>query len=107
MTLHDEAGAEYPALEAFCLGYLHEDFTIVHGDALAAMDAFIAEADPQDLVLLARDWYAVREATAALDDPDRVDVLARLGAAWAPASWGDVETVFSRLDAALAAGESL
>jgi hypothetical protein len=93
--------ARYPALEAFVLGYLHQDVAVVHGDAASAMDAFIAEANPDDLVRVAAEWSAFRSAVEGRDGQRGLAAPPALGSGWLPGSWDEVVSVFDRLIGAL------
>lgn len=105
MSAPEDQPQQFPALEAFFLGYLHEDLAVVHGDAQSAMEAFVAEADMEDLILLAREWRALGMSTAGLTDDDRLAYLQRLGMAWEPSSWLDALALFDRVEQAIAGRE--
>ena len=98
--------SEFPSLEGFFLGYLHEDFEIVHGSPEGAMDAFVAEAGAEDQWLVAREWAVVRARLASLDEAHRLVLLGGLGMAWQPSTWSEVEALFDRLASALAEPEA-
>lgn len=88
----------FPALEAFFLGYLHQDLAVVHGSVDGAMDAFISEADTDDLHRLANEWRALESLLVERSVSERFEALRRLGCTWLPEAWVDVEAVFARLD---------
>lgn len=92
----------YPALRAFCRGYLHEDALVEHGSAAGAVSAFRAVAAPGERRALAADWrrFASKTAGWAID---RVAEHFRheLGAAWQPRTRDDLvalDTAIARLD---------
>lgn len=89
--------AACPALEAFALGYLHQDFEVVHGSAAAALDAFVEDADLSDVKRLASDWRRFRDAVGRAPVEQRLRAWQNFGTAWAPRRWADLEKLFSRL----------
>ncbi len=91
----------FPALEAFFLGYVNQDFAVVYGSPSAAMDAFICDAGNEDLFLLAQEWEDFSGGLQAAPLFERLDRLRRLGCAWTPDAWVDVEGLFARLEVAL------
>lgn len=93
--------ADVPAIEGFLLGYLNEDVDVEYGSPAAAMDAFLADAGPEDHALLASEWATVRARLEPLDDEHRLDAFCALGAGWQPESWTEVEALFARLERAL------
>lgn len=101
MTSPKRSRRRFAALEDFCLGYLHQDFVAVHGTPERAMDAFVAEAGTGDLARLARDWRAFDASQQSKPLAARVAALERLGCAWVPTHWVDVQALFARLDVGL------
>jgi hypothetical protein len=76
----------YPALEAFCRGYLHQDFIEEHGTPSAALAAFLHDASPAEARALERDWRAWAAQTESLSFAELKRVWAtELRCAWRPA----------------------
>lgn len=91
-----------PHLARFLATSLHEDRVPVHGSAGRAAYEFAAEAEPEDLEALARDWWALRLAARSLPLTRVRRILAeRFGCAWEPGSAAEIEAVGDELDAAL------
>jgi hypothetical protein len=83
-----------PTLSAFARAYLHQDLTAEYADAAGAAAAFCLDATPVECAALAHDL--ARLLAAAQDWP--APQLARyfthdLGAAWAPSSSADLDTL--------------
>ena len=79
---------EYPALRAFCRGYLHEDLAVEHGSASGAARAFLADAAPPERQAVRHEWVRLRRAAASPRALGRaLDVL---GAAWRPRTRADI-----------------
>jgi hypothetical protein len=78
--------ADYPTLESFCGGYLHEDFVAEYGSASKALDAFRADASPQERGALEREADLLLKAAATVPFDTVAEFIRRdLGAAWRPA----------------------
>jgi len=91
--------AAFPALRAFCRGYLHEDFLEEHGSPEGAMRAFLAVASPVERKRLAREWRAFSgQARRAALPALRRSVSDELGAAWSPKSRAEMEAVFGLVE---------
>lgn len=92
---------DFPALRAFVRGYLHEDLPVVHGTALAARDAFLADASPDERERFFEEGARLLAATSARSLRDAKDVLTTLlGAAWTPRRRRDLQALFERRNAA-------
>ena len=94
------ARRQYPAIEAFCDAYLNQDVEDVYGGALAAADAFRADASAAERRRLHHEWTAFR---ATLPRGASADRLARFqhafSAGWLPGRFSQVATVFARASA--------
>jgi len=90
----------FPAIEAFVDAYLNQDVQAIHGGPLKAVEAFLADAGPDDVRALREEWAAFR---AALPRGASADRLARFqhafAAGWAPSRFSQVAAVFARLSA--------
>jgi hypothetical protein len=90
----------FPAIEAFCDGYLNQDVHDIYGGPLKAADAFLADASAADVRALREEWAAF---AAALPRGASADRLARFqqafAAGWAPSRFSQVAAVFARLSA--------
>jgi hypothetical protein len=84
--------ADYPTLESFFSGYLHEDFVAVHGSPSAALRAFRAEASQEEQRRFAREAAALLDAAATLPFDTVAEFVRRgLGAAWRPTELAQLE----------------
>jgi hypothetical protein len=57
-------GDVFPALRAFLKGYLHQDFTAVHGSVRAAAEAFRADASEDERDQLVRELETLVETVS-------------------------------------------
>jgi hypothetical protein len=81
------AAADYPALESFFSGYLHEDFVEEHGTPAGALRAFRTDADAADIERFEHEAARLLAATAELPLEDVAEFIRReLGGTWRPAS---------------------
>jgi hypothetical protein len=88
----------YPALRAFCRGYLHEDAVEEHGSAAGAVQAFRADASAREQRALEADWRRFASDTAGWPLERVADQLRRtLGAAWQPATAADLAALAAAL----------
>jgi len=88
------SAADYPALEAFFGGYLHEDFVEEHGSPAGARRAFRADADESDLVQFGREASRLLAAVKSLPFHAVAEFVRRdLGSAWSPGSLEDLRKV--------------
>ena len=76
---------DYPQLEAFFCGYLHQDFPEEHGTVADAVAAFRRDARAPERRAVQQEWKAFRAAT----DGETLKVVGEkltrgLGGAWAP-----------------------
>jgi CdiI immunity protein len=86
--------AQYPELESFLAGYLHEDFLDEYGSADGAVDAFAADASPADCIALAHEWQRFLEAVDTRPLAEIRLLLTRtFGSAWSPRSKAELEQV--------------
>lgn len=86
------SAADYPTLESFFSGYLHEDFVHLHGSPDGALRAFDADADADERRRFAREAAALLDAAAGLPFETVAQFIRRgLGAAWRPADAGALE----------------
>jgi hypothetical protein len=76
---------EWRQLESLCSGYLHQDFAVVHGSAVDAVRAWLADATPRDAITLASEWRRFLNITHGMDVDARVRALhGACGGSWAP-----------------------
>ena len=91
----------FPAIEAFAAAYLNQDVHEIYGGPLKAVEAFLADASPEDVRALRQEWAAFH---AALPRGASVDRLARFqqafAAGWTPSRFSQVAAVFARLSRA-------
>jgi hypothetical protein len=94
------ARQRFPAIEAFADAYLNQDVHEVYGGPLKAADAFLADANAEDVRALRDEWAAFH---AALPRGASADRLARFqhafAAGWTPSRFSQVAAVFARVSA--------
>ena len=76
----------FPELQRVFSGYLHEDFVQEHGTPAAALEAFLADANEDELQRFRSEARRLLERTARLDFGQVKELLARLGSSWTPRS---------------------
>lgn len=82
---------DYPQLEAFFCGYLHQDYLEEHGDVAGAVAAFRREARAAERRSVKKEWKAFRAATAGETLKTVGETLTRgLGGAWVPRKRADL-----------------
>ncbi|MCC6162288.1 MAG: hypothetical protein IT182_02960 [Acidobacteria bacterium] len=88
-------------LASLCGGYLHEDFTPEYGSAVAAVQAWLADASAHDAVALSAEWRSFLNVTYGMSAAERARALrAMAGGAWAPANSEEFDAVSALLIAA-------
>ncbi len=94
------ARQRFPAIEAFADAYLNQDVHDIYGGPRQAVEAFLADASPDDVRALREEWAAFH---AALPRGASADRLARFqhafAAGWTPSRFSQVAAVFARLSA--------
>jgi hypothetical protein len=78
--------SEFPEMQRVFAGYLHEDFLEEYGTPLAALRAFLEDANASERQRFSREIRRFLERTAALDFSDVRALVARLGCRWTPGS---------------------
>ena len=78
--------SDFPELQRVFSGYLHEDVIAVHATPAAALQAFIADANPAERRRFVREVKRFIDRTTELDDGAMSAFVARLGSRWAPPS---------------------
>ena|SRR6187401_244177 len=85
---------DYPQLEAFFCGYLHQDCQEEHGTVAGAVAAFRRDARAPERRAVEKEWKAFRAATAGETLKAVGEKLTRgLGGAWAPRKRADLDTL--------------
>jgi hypothetical protein len=74
--------ADYPVLQTFCRGYLHQDLPLDHGSAPEAARAFMRDAEPAERRRLAAEWVKLTRAAGTVRA--LAQALKALGASWTP-----------------------
>ena len=88
----------WPHLASLCSGYLHQDFTAVHGSAPKAAQAWLTEAGVADARELSAEWRSFLNVTSGMDVQARTRALRELaGGAWAPSDELEFESVSALL----------
>lgn len=92
MTRSVKATADdYPQLEAFFCGYLHQDYLEEHGTLTGAVAAFRREARAPERRAVKKEWAALRAATDGATLKALGDTLTRgLGRGWIPRRRADL-----------------
>ena len=78
--------SDFPALRNAFSGYLHEDFVKEYGSAAAAVLAFEAEADDDEVDRFRAEVHRFLELTAKRDLTRVRAMLSKLGCRWDPPS---------------------
>ena len=86
----------FPHLAAFLAGYLHQDFVLDHKTPDGALEAFLADAGPDDRAALKQEWVAFRQAVEGMSLRELRQALSALGGAWRPASRAALLGLFDR-----------
>ena len=77
----------FPALRAFLRGYLHQDFTAVHGSIRAAAEAFRADASAEERDQLVRELESLADILTAHKVRALRDFISEeMGSGWMPKS---------------------
>ena len=95
MTLSAKATADdYPQLEAFFCGYLHQDYTEEHGNVAGAIAAFRRDARAPERRAVKKEWKAFRASTNGESLKSVGEKLTRgLGGAWTPRKRADLDAL--------------
>ena len=95
MTRSVKATADdYPQLEAFFCGYLHQDYPEEHGSVAGAVAAFRRDARRPERGAVKKEWKAFRAATDGETLKAVGDKLTRgLGSAWIPRKHADLDAL--------------
>jgi hypothetical protein len=89
---------KWPYLASLCGGYLHQDFTAVHGNAAGAVQAWLADASPEEARDLSSEWRTFLNVTRGMDPQTRARALRELaGGSWAPADSVEFDVVSALL----------
>jgi hypothetical protein len=87
--------SDFPALRQFFEGYLHEDFMQEYGSPVAALRAFIGDANGTERRRLAADAKRLLVTVEAESLADMRARLTSLGARWSPRSRASVITLLT------------
>jgi hypothetical protein len=89
---------KWPYLASLCGGYLHQDFVAVHGTAVDAVRAWLADTSPEEARDLSSEWRTFLNVTRGMDTQARASALRELaGGAWALADAVEFEGVSALL----------
>jgi hypothetical protein len=78
--------SDFPEMQRVFEGYLHEDFLEEYGTPLAALRAFLEDANASERQRFAEEIRRFLERTVTLDFSDVRALVARLGCRWTPRS---------------------
>jgi len=85
---------DYPQLEAFFCGYLHQDYPDEHGSVAGAVAAYRRDARAPERRAVKKEWKAFRTATDGETLKSIGAKLTRgLGGAWAPRKRSDLDAL--------------
>jgi hypothetical protein len=85
---------DYPQLEAFFCGYLHQDYPDEHGAVAGAVAAYRRDARASERRAVKKEWKAFRAATEGETLKSIGAKLTRgLGSAWAPRRRSDLDAL--------------
>lgn len=90
-------GDEFPALQSFLAGYLHQDFMQEHKTAAGATRAFQRDADAAERRQLAGEAARFAALIESWPWSEVRDALTELGAAWRPRSRAVLVAVLKQL----------
>ena len=93
------AAADFPALREFFSGYLHQDFQDEYGSAAGAAKAFRNDASDSEIEAVRREWKAWRAGLDKTSADEIAQAARKLGAAWQPEVFEDLERVERALNA--------
>ena len=85
--------SRFPELRRVFEAYLHEDFVAEYGSAVAAIDAFRADASAAEARAFRDEARRFLTLTRGLDFAQVQRLVARVGSRWIPGSRDDLETV--------------
>jgi hypothetical protein len=89
---------EWPHLESLFGGYLHQDFTVEHGSASNAVQAWLNDATPKAAAALSSEWRTFLNVTHGQECAARARVLQEeVGGSWEPADDAEFEVVSALL----------
>jgi hypothetical protein len=88
---------DFPALARFFGGYFHQDLVPVHGSANRATQAFAADADAADREAVRQELHRLIALVGTRGPAALRRAVRALGAAWTPATLGDVESLLAHL----------
>ena len=84
---------EFPALQDFLGGYLHEDFSEEYGSAPEALEAFLSDASGDEIQNVKEEWQRFRILLKDRPFEETQAALRRLGAAWLPVHTRDIDVL--------------
>jgi hypothetical protein len=97
-----DLAAAFPALREIFRGYLHEDYQLEHGNANAAVLAFLSVASADERAAASYEAKRLTKRLAGLGLKEvREAVSSQLGAAWQPASLAELARVLKTLATAV------
>ena len=76
--------SEFPVLQEFFSGYLHEDFNDEYGSAASAARAFRGDASPEESAQARLEWAKLRKILTGRSMPEIQISLEKMGGAWRP-----------------------
>ena len=91
------APEDFPTLSEFFSAYLHQDFRNEYGSATKAAKHYIADAAPDQVEALRKEWQDLRTKLTGHPLPVIQAAVRKLGAAWLP----DSEAALTQIDTAL------
>ena len=71
--------SEFPALQEFFSGYLHEDFNDEYGSAASAVKAFRGDASPEEFAQACLEWAKLRKILTGRSIPEVQTSLQKFG----------------------------
>jgi hypothetical protein len=93
-----DLAASFPALRDIFRAYLHEDYQLEHGNANAAVLAFLSLASAAERANASHEAKRLAKRLAGLDLKEvREIVSTQIGGAWHPASLGELARVLKTL----------
>jgi len=94
-----KSATDFPALREFFSGYLHQDFQDEYGSAAGAAKAFRDDASETEIEAVRCEWKAWRAGLGKASTGKIARAARKLGAAWQPGVFEDLDSVETALHA--------
>ena len=92
----------FRAVQEFLPAYFHEDFSEEYGSAQEALEAFLADANGDQILAVKDEWHALAKSLEGHVLADVQSAISKLGSVWQPqseAEWKALGEILSRAEA--------